>query len=659
MDGINFINSFDARNNAIFNNNMAAAQANTNAIITASAYDPWASTGGFGAQTDYYSALGASYGRAVGEATYPGYGPREGVTTQQPDYSAYQPEQAFNPQGGAGGYTPTTSYVPEQAFSPGGDDGYYSYDINGSPSWVTGGGAASAAASGQGNVYGGGGASAAAAYNPFDQYANGGYNPFSQQTYQPAAQQNVGGGGGGGAYGGYESLWDQQTAAQGGGGGNDLIFDGVSFVRGGGGSFADRFGGAEQPQLPNAITEGGYPTWDQRWDQIGDPYTNVPLNNALWQRGMDAGPQQPSGGAYGGYESLWEQQTAAQGGGDGHYETSYGYDGSPSTQWVPGGGAQGGGSDYNPFQQYQSGGYNPFASSYENDLNQILQGIGQGAGGGQQNYPSSQPPGDTLTPDDRGGHYEQSYTIDGGVNNVWVPDGGGGSGPYGGYESLWEQQTANDARSAATAAIMAQGGDGMADYQSPANDYNTFQQGSSTPAWQRAIPPERSSPELISAIDSLSQQYGWSPAAMAAIINMESVFNPLQATGSYRGLTQMGPKTFAEAGGTLNGLTWEDYQKATPAQQVATYGAWIDHYAKGNPNNAASLVKGGIGSLPPEMQAAIMQATQFGPNSTDWVRALAEGNMSVPTTPYTQADALKPYTIEAMRNEFERRMQGW
>ena len=75
----------------------------------------------------------------------------------------------------------------------------------------------------------------------------------------------------------------------------------------------------------------------------------------------------------------------------------------------------------------------------------------------------------------------------------------------------------------------------------------------------------------------------------------------------------MGPGTFTDAGGKLNGLTYEQYQRATPAQQIATYGAWIDQYAK-SPGSAAALVKGGIGSLPPEMQAAIMQATQFGPS---------------------------------------------
>ncbi len=52
--------------NAINNNNAAytANQSNINAIT--GRYDPFAQSGGFGAQTDYYSALGAAYGRATG-----------------------------------------------------------------------------------------------------------------------------------------------------------------------------------------------------------------------------------------------------------------------------------------------------------------------------------------------------------------------------------------------------------------------------------------------------------------------------------------------------------------------------------------------------------------------------------------------------------------
>ena len=118
-----------------------------------------------------------------------------------------------------------------------------------------------------------------------------------------------------------------------------------------------------------------------------------------------------------------------------------------------------------------------------------------------------------------------------------------------------------------------------------------------------------------------------------------------------------GRGTFNDAGGRLNGLTYDQYMKATPAQQIATYGAWLNQGAK-VPNSAANLVAGGIGSLPPEMQAAIMMGTQFSPNSTSWVQALGEGNMDVPTST-KQAPELKPWTINAMRDVFAREMAAW
>jgi hypothetical protein len=177
--------------------------------------------------------------------------------------------------------------------------------------------------------------------------------------------------------------------------------------------------------------------------------------------------------------------------------------------------------------------------------------------------------------------------------------------------------------------------------------------------WEAAIPQGRYSPDVANTVRNLSTRYGWDPSALAAITQMESNWNPQTATGQYRGMTQMGPQSFTDAGGRLGGLTWDQYQRATPAQQLATYGAWLDHYARTSPNNAASLVRGGIGSLPPEMQAAIMQGTQFGPNATNWVQALGEGNMSMRTTPSQQASALGDTSINAMRDEFARRMAAW
>jgi len=46
-------------------------------------------------------------------------------------------------------------------------------------------------------------------------------------------------------------------------------------------------------QYPDVIGNGGYPTLDQRWQPLNEPYYNQPLNDALFQRGSGAqiGPQ--------------------------------------------------------------------------------------------------------------------------------------------------------------------------------------------------------------------------------------------------------------------------------------------------------------------------------------------------------------------------------
>ena len=527
-------------------------------------------------------------------------------------------------------------------------------------------------------------------YSPLEQYNNGGYDPFSSQTYQPAAQPNVGSGWPTAAIQPQEPAYQPYTNPYTGYPFNEAYPPGQDFAPQGSPSYQ------WPPEAPQSSWRPAPGSWQERllgpnWTPEGpssysggyDPFNSQTYQPAAQPNvgsGWPTAAVQPQEPAYQPYTNPYTGNPFNEAYPIGNLTPQS----SPSYQWPPGG--------YNypsdlqsmtPEQQYQwsqlngiplpsfndrsgppqlpdvinNGGYptldqrwSPLNEPYYNQpLNDALWQRGSGAQSGPQVEPNrfTPPPELPLPPD----------------SEIWTPVPGSwqekllGPGPRTSAGPL-NSMAQMPQRDAIAQAIVEQP-PSMADFQSPANNYDTFQQPSSTPSWQRAIPQERSSPELINEINSLSQQYGWSPAAMAAVMQMESTFNPLQATGSYRGLTQMGPDTFREAGGTLNGLTFEQYQRATPAQQARTYGAWIDHYAKNDPNNAASLVKGGIGSLPPEMQAAIMQATQFGPNSIDWVKALAEGNMSVPTTPYPQADALKPYTIEAMRNEFERRMQGW
>jgi hypothetical protein len=182
--------------------------------------------------------------------------------------------------------------------------------------------------------------------------------------------------------------------------------------------------------------------------------------------------------------------------------------------------------------------------------------------------------------------------------------------------------------------------------------------------WIASIPEARRTAETVNAVKALSQKYGWDPAAYAAVVQMETqdtpqdLWNPTAHNKyGYWGLSQMGENSFTDQRDSrLGGMTWQQYQRATPAQQVAMYGAWLDKYAR--PDNAAGLVRGGIGSLPVEDQAAIMMGTQFGPNKTEWVRALAEGNMDVPTST-KQAEELKPWTINAMRDALAAQMAKW
>jgi hypothetical protein len=116
----------------------------------------------------------------------------------------------------------------------------------------------------------------------------------------------------------------------------------------------------------------------------------------------------------------------------------------------------------------------------------------------------------------------------------------------------------------------------------------------------------------------------------------------------------MGRDSFSEAGGQLGGLNFGQYKNAPLEQQIPAYGDWLQHYAR--PGNAAGLASSGLGDLPVPMQSAILQGTQFGPNSTRWPAALAQGNMSMSTTPYKQADVLgKPPTINSMDTYFGRR----
>jgi hypothetical protein len=147
------------------------------------------------------------------------------------------------------------------------------------------------------------------------------------------------------------------------------------------------------------------------------------------------------------------------------------------------------------------------------------------------------------------------------------------------------------------------------------------------------------------AIADVSGAYGFKPGVLPSLINLESGWNTKNSTGSYSGLTQMGKDTFDEAGGRLAGLTYSQYLNAGPADQIKAYGAWLQHYGFSD-----KMQRNGIdfANLPPEKQAAVLQAFQFGPNDERWMEAAGRGDWHTPVTNTKQADALGDTSLSVM-----------
>jgi len=153
--------------------------------------------------------------------------------------------------------------------------------------------------------------------------------------------------------------------------------------------------------------------------------------------------------------------------------------------------------------------------------------------------------------------------------------------------------------------------------------------------------PKGTDMATVSSIGALAARLGVSPAAIAGVIKTESNWNPQAGTGSYHGLTQMGPDTFKEAGGKLNGLTYDEYLKASPDKQVDTYGAWLDHYGFSDKFKGAKI---DLASMTPAQQAAYLQAFQFSPAVSNWIGA----DPNAPVTHTKQASALGSTSLADM-----------
>jgi hypothetical protein len=117
-DSINYGNGYTPLATNAINNNNASYAANQEYARLMGQYDPFAQSGGFGAMTDYYSGLGAAYGRAVG-------GGGNIYATQQPQ-EPQQPQEDLVARywelmggGGGGGASFNDRFSAAPAITPG------------------------------------------------------------------------------------------------------------------------------------------------------------------------------------------------------------------------------------------------------------------------------------------------------------------------------------------------------------------------------------------------------------------------------------------------------------------------------------------------------------------------------------------------------------
>ena len=640
-----------AQNSYNQNQNFFANQAAT--LNAANSYNPWANSGGsFGAQTAAASAAAAAYGRAVGSAKAPG--------TYSPGNAGNLSSYSGTPMGGGGRsvFDTGTSGVP-----------------------YLGG-------SGAGMPFGGGGFSGYSG-SPFSTGAppintGGGYAPF-----------------GGGGFAPPQQTFNNRFA--GGGGGFDAFNPGI-------------YGGAAQPNLggrgqPKAAAQAP-PLTGAPWD-MSDPDTPSFGGSSVHQRGMGIQPPFQNYGGFGGMGSF--SPSPNYGGGRGGTTTAdAGAQPGPSAASLGADAFRRASSPFNigssavPYpeaggQAFPGAGIGSWQPTNQRDMlanimsgsmgNEGAQNIGRGFGGQQSAYGGAPimamggDEGDSFA--DRWGGMQAPATpgfgqgasaVPGLAGRGYfgaVPGGGVGAdnsnaffgGGYPGASGLGQVTPGgrghfDNAFGGSPSASSPSGSGGIGSDMLRGGQDEPYAKD-----WHSLIPGNKglNTPEIIKQINYTAGRGRYDPGALANVIDTESKWNPLNKTGQYRGATQMGPKSFSEAGGSLGGMNWGQYQKAPLEGQIPAYGDWLQHYAR--PGNAAGLASSGIGSLPVPMQSAILQGTQFGPNSTRWPAGLAEGNMGMNTSPISPKTGLpapqakflgpggnSPYpTINSMDTYFGRR----
>src|SRR5262245_1009733 len=152
--------------------------------------------------------------------------------------------------------------------------------------------------------------------------------------------------------------------------------------------------------------------------------------------------------------------------------------------------------------------------------------------------------------------------------------------------------------------------------------------------------PSTNKAEILAALNSVAAEQKVDPAAIAAVIDMESKWDTRGVTGRYIGLTQVGPELLREMR-----LTRAQFLDLSPGKQIAAYSVWLDYY-KFKRKFAAHRIN--VEMLPVSRQAAVLQGMQFAPNGDRWKVALAAGNLAIRTTRSPQARALGDTSIGDM-----------
>ena len=112
----------------------------------------------------------------------------------------------------------------------------------------------------------------------------------------------------------------------------------------------------------------------------------------------------------------------------------------------------------------------------------------------------------------------------------------------------------------------------------------------------------------------------------------------------------MAPGDFQTAGGTLGGMTYDQYKRAPLAQQIAAYGDFIAS------SPSAGYLKG---VKDPALAAALLQAIQLSPQSDTWAERMLIGDTASRVTSKHQAPELGSTSIDDMRNSMARRIASF